>query len=86
MGWNSWDSFATTINEEQARANAAVMAERLLPFGYQYFTVDIQWYEPTATGYEYNVGAPLEMDSGAACCQRRTGFRHRSAATLQAIG
>ena len=22
MGWNSWDSFATTINEEQARANA----------------------------------------------------------------
>jgi alpha-galactosidase len=62
MGWNSWDSFATTINEEQARANAAVMAERLLPHGYRVFTVDIQWYEPGATGYEYRVGAPLEMD------------------------
>jgi hypothetical protein len=63
MGWNSWDSFATTINEDQARANAAIMAERLLPHGYDVFTIDIQWYEPGATGYEYRVGAPLEMDA-----------------------
>jgi len=26
MGWNSWDSFATTLNEEQARATAEVFA------------------------------------------------------------
>lgn len=63
MGWNSWDSFGATINEEQARANAAIMAEKLLPHGYNIFTVDIQWYEPGATGYEYRVGVELEMDA-----------------------
>ncbi|RHW18909.1 glycoside hydrolase family 27 protein [Sphingomonas gilva] len=63
MGWNSWDSFATTITEEQARANAAVMAEKLLPHGYDVFTVDIQWYEPGATGYQYRVGVELAMDA-----------------------
>lgn len=63
MGWNSWDSFAATINEEQARANAAVMAAKLLPHGYDVFTVDIQWYEPGATGFEYRVGVELAMDA-----------------------
>jgi len=63
MGWNSWDSFAATIDEEQARANAAVMAAKLLPHGYDVFTVDIQWYEPGATGFEYRVGVELAMDA-----------------------
>jgi hypothetical protein len=62
MGWNSWDSFAATITEEQARANAAVMAAKLLPHGYDVFTVDIQWYEPGATGFEYRVGVELALD------------------------
>ncbi|MDT8758559.1 glycoside hydrolase family 27 protein [Sphingomonas psychrotolerans] len=62
MGWNSWDSFAATITEEQARANAAIMAEKLLPHGYDVFTVDIQWYEPGATGFEYRTGVELAMD------------------------
>ena len=26
MGWNSWNSFATTITEEQALETAAIMA------------------------------------------------------------
>jgi alpha-galactosidase len=63
MGWNSWDSFAATINEEQARANAGVMAAKLLPHGYDFFTVDIQWYEPGATGFDYRVGVELAMDA-----------------------
>lgn len=63
MGWNSWDSFATTLNEEQARGNAAVLAEKFLPFGYNVFTVDIQWYEPDANGYDYRKDAVLTMDS-----------------------
>ena len=28
------------------------MAEKLLPFGYDVFTIDIQWYEPAAQSYE----------------------------------
>ncbi len=62
MGWNSWDSFGPTIHEEAARANAAVMATRLLPHGYNIFTIDIQWYEPGASGYDYRRGAELSMD------------------------
>jgi hypothetical protein len=54
MGWNSWNSFATTINEAQARETAAIMQAKLLPFGYDVFTIDIQWYEPGASSYTYS--------------------------------
>ncbi len=62
MGWNSWNSFATTITEEQARETAKIMAEKLLPFGYDIFTVDIQWYEPEASSYNYNAKPVPAMD------------------------
>ncbi len=62
MGWNSWDSFATTITEAQTKAQADVMAAQLARHGWQYVTVDIQWYEPNATGYDYRKGAKLSMD------------------------
>ncbi len=62
MGWNSWNSFATTISEAQALENARIMAQKLLPSGYDIFTVDIQWYEPNANGYEYRKDAELTMD------------------------
>ncbi|GGZ43619.1 alpha-galactosidase [Asticcacaulis endophyticus] len=62
MGWNSWNSFATTITEAQAVENAHIMADKLLPSGYDVFTVDIQWYEPNADGYNYRKDAPLTMD------------------------
>ena len=62
MGWNSWDSFGATITEAEARETARIMKAKLLPAGYDVFTVDIQWYEPGATGYEYRVGVELAMD------------------------
>ena len=62
MGWNSWNSFATTITEAQARETARIMAEKLLPFGYDIFTVDIQWYEPEASSYTYNARPKPAMD------------------------
>ncbi len=62
MGWNSWDCFATTITESQARAEAAYMAAHLRDHGWQYLVVDIQWYEPAATGYDYRKGAALALD------------------------
>ncbi|USX17180.1 glycoside hydrolase family 27 protein [Oxalobacteraceae bacterium OTU3CAMAD1] len=63
MGWNSWNSFATTITEAQSLENARIMAQQLLPSGYDIFTVDIQWYEPNATGYDYRKDAELTMDA-----------------------
>jgi len=63
MGWNSWDCFGTTVTEAQAKAQADAMAEKLKPFGWQYLTVDIQWYEPNAKGHVYQEGARLQMDN-----------------------
>ncbi len=62
MGWNSWNSFATTITEAQAIETATIMAEKLLPSGYDIFTVDIQWYEPGATSYTYAAKPTPAMD------------------------
>jgi alpha-galactosidase len=62
MGWNSWDCFATTVTEAQAKAEADYMAAHLKPHGWEYIVVDIQWYEPAATGFDYRKGAPLVLD------------------------
>jgi alpha-galactosidase len=62
MGWNSWDIYGTTVTEQQTKQQADAMAKHLLPAGYDVLTVDIQWYEPNATGHNYKPGAPLEMD------------------------
>src|SRR5258708_20755229 len=52
MGWNSWDGYGTTINEEQFKANAKWFAEHLKPFGWEYVTIDMEWFvtNPTAEG------------------------------------
>jgi hypothetical protein len=62
MGWNSWDAFATTVTEDQIKAQADYMAENLKACGWQYVVVDIQWYEPKASSFNYRKGAPLVMD------------------------
>ncbi len=52
MGWNSWDGYGTTINEDQFRANVEWFDQHLKPFGWQYVTVDMEWYvtNPTTQG------------------------------------
>lgn len=62
MGWNSWNSFATTITEDQALETAHIMADKLLLHGYNVFTIDIQWYEPEASSYAYNTHPTPAMD------------------------
>lgn len=44
MGWNSYDYYDTTVNEEQIKANADFMAANLKEFGWEYVVVDIEWY------------------------------------------
>jgi alpha-galactosidase len=62
MGWNSWDSYGTTVREQNVKANADWMADHLAKYGWKYIVVDIQWYEPNAQGHDYKPGAPLTMD------------------------
>ena len=62
MGWNSWDCFGTTVTEVQIKQQADFMAEKLKSHGWQYIVVDIQWYQPTAKGHDYEKDARLAMD------------------------
>lgn len=66
MGWNSYDYYDTTVNEEQVRANAAYMAEHLKEYGWEYVVVDIAWYSCEAgeqrDKFQYVPFAKLEMD------------------------
>lgn len=63
MGWNSWDSYGTTVIEAEVLANARFMAEHLLPHGWDTVVVDIDWSDPTARSHGYNADAPLAMDA-----------------------
>ncbi|MCL2364003.1 MAG: alpha-galactosidase [Defluviitaleaceae bacterium] len=64
-GWNSWDCYGASVTEDEVLGNAEYMAKHLLPHGWEYVVVDIQWYEPTARSSIYNAFAPLEMDGHA---------------------
>ena len=39
MGWNSWDSYGLKLNERTALANMDAFAQKLKPFGYEYFVL-----------------------------------------------
>ena len=67
MGWNSYDNYDTTVTEAQVLANAQVLKEKLLPFGWEYVVVDIQWYA-AHTGsrrkeYQYIPFGEMRMDA-----------------------
>lgn len=66
MGWNSYDYYDTTVNEEQIRNNAKYMAEHLASAGWEYIVVDIQWYAHNPGSqrdqYQYIPFGDVEMD------------------------
>ena len=66
MGWNSYDYYDTTVNEQQVRANALYMAENLKEYGWEYIVVDIAWYSKQAgqnrDRYQYVPFADVQMD------------------------
>ena len=66
MGWNSYDYYDTTVNEEQVKANALYMAEHLKEFGWEYIVIDIEWYGYDTGSqrerYQYIPFWKLEMD------------------------
>ncbi len=44
LGFNSFDSYRSCLSEDKAIALMDVMAEKYLPFGYEYFVMDAGWY------------------------------------------
>jgi alpha-galactosidase len=63
MGWNSWDSFGTSVTEAEVKANADYMAKNLAKYGWQYVVVDIQWSEPNPQSHGYRPDTELVMDA-----------------------
>ncbi|HEX6495105.1 MAG TPA: glycoside hydrolase family 27 protein [Acidobacteriaceae bacterium] len=61
LGWNSWDSYGTTVGEAQVKANGDWMAAHLKQHGWQYIVVDMEWFvtnpiaEGNATNFHYAV-------------------------------
>jgi alpha-galactosidase len=49
MGWNSWDAYGFTIDEEQFKANVSVLAG-VAQYGWQYAVIDEGWYMANAEG------------------------------------
>lgn len=62
MGWNSWDSFGTTVTEADVKANADWMARNLKSYGWQYVVVDMEWFvaNPTPEGNSKNPSYSLD--------------------------
>ncbi|MGN0472422.1 MAG: glycoside hydrolase family 27 protein [Lachnospiraceae bacterium] len=44
MGWNSYDYYNTSADEQDIRKNAEYMAQHLKKFGWEYVVIDIEWY------------------------------------------
>ncbi len=66
MGWNSYDYYDTTVNEDQIKSNADYMAAYMKEYGWNYIIVDIEWYSYyTGTqrkDYQYIPFEKVEMD------------------------
>ncbi len=67
MGWNSYDYYDTTVNEQQVKANADYMAAHLKQYGWEYVVIDIEWYSNDAgtkrEQYQYIPFGDDEMDT-----------------------
>jgi len=46
MGWNSYDSFGSSVTESEVMAAAQAMRTVLQPYGYSAVVVDFLWYDP----------------------------------------
>jgi len=49
MGWNSWDAYGLTIDEDQFKANANVLAG-YQEYGWKYVVIDEGWYMANPNG------------------------------------
>ena len=59
LGFNSFDSYRSSLTEDKAFALIDVMAEKYLPYGYEYFVMDAGWY----TSMKPEKHSELDLDS-----------------------
>ena len=59
MGWNSWDCYGPTVVEDEVKANADYMAEKLAVYGWDYVVVDIRLFVENDKAGGYNQTNPI---------------------------
>ncbi|WP_238549643.1 glycoside hydrolase family 27 protein [Bifidobacterium callitrichos] len=70
MGWNSWDSYGTSVNEDIVMNNARYMRDHLLEHGWDTLVLDAGWFDPTVreggwkdrTGEAFGAGDRFVLD------------------------
>jgi alpha-galactosidase len=62
MGWNSWDSYGTTITEPDFKANAKWFAEHLKSFGWLYVVIDMEWFVTNPIPEGNNKNSQFSLD------------------------
>lgn len=91
MGWNSWDSYAMSLDQAQYKATARWMAQHLRRYGWRYMVIDEGWFlkNPLSggkPGWQYTLGgdgillpAPNRFPSarGGAGFKPLAAFTHR---------
>jgi alpha-galactosidase len=52
LGWNSWDGYGTTVDEDHVKANAEWFTKHLKSYGWEYIVIDMEWFvtNPAAEG------------------------------------
>jgi alpha-galactosidase len=63
LGWNSWDGYGTTVNEQQVKANAKWFEQHLKSSGWQYVVVDMEWFVTNPTPGGNSKLSKFSMDS-----------------------
>lgn len=49
MGWNSWNCWGLSVNDEKVRDAARMMSEKLHAYGWEYVNIDDGWEAPKRT-------------------------------------
>ncbi len=79
MGWNSWNAYLGSPDEEDMKSQMRYMAARLLPYGYQYFTTDAMWYrQKQGDGYVFSTdeyGRPVPFPEKYPSSVNGAGFK-----------
>ena len=67
MGWNSYDTYGSSVTESEFLANAKVLRKKLRRFGYKYAVIDFLWFDPFHAPENIVEQKPTAIDKYGRC-------------------
>ncbi|RFM26165.1 glycoside hydrolase family 27 protein [Deminuibacter soli] len=65
MGWNSYNCYGSAVHEDEIKANADYMADKLKPFGWEYIVVDFLWSYDNPPGSNLGNVSQKNLEDGS---------------------